>query len=115
MKPMDSHYAVIFTSIRTEKDAEGYASMADRMVELAEQQPGFLGIDSASDADGTNITVSYWQDEASIEQWRMHAEHLEAQRLGKEVWYEQFNLRVAKVERVYSFDGDKKIRRTETS
>ena len=40
--PPPPYYAVIFTSVRTD-DAAGYADAADRMVELAHGQPGFLG------------------------------------------------------------------------
>lgn len=47
--------------------------MADRMVELAEKQPGFLGVESARNELG--ITVSYWNDLASIKAWKQHAEH----------------------------------------
>lgn len=40
------YYAVIFTSVRTDKDESGYAAMAERMAELAAGQPGFLGMES---------------------------------------------------------------------
>lgn len=96
--PEPPYYAVIFTSQRTE-DIQGYAAMSDRMVELARQQPGFLGVESARDVAGFGITVSYWRDEASIAAWKAHAEHAVAQRLGRERWYEAFGLRVCRVER----------------
>lgn len=98
--PQPPYYAVIFTSIRTEGD-QGYADMADRMVALAAQQPGFLGVESARNDVG--ITVSYWRDLEAIKQWKMHIEHQEAQRLGHEKWYATFKTRIAKVERDYGF------------
>jgi len=96
--PDPPYYAVIFSSLRTEGD-EGYGRMAERMVELAAQQPGFLGVESARDASGLGITVSYWKDEEAIKAWKAHLEHAVAQRLGKEKWYAAYSLRVAKVER----------------
>lgn len=96
--PEPPYYAVIFTSLRTEGD-DGYGRMADRMVELAAQQPGFLGVESAREAGGLGITVSYWKDEEAIKAWKGHLEHAVAQRLGKEKWYAAYSLRVAKVER----------------
>ncbi|WP_432473803.1 antibiotic biosynthesis monooxygenase family protein [Amphritea sp. HPY] len=57
--PAPPYYAVIFTSLRTEGD-QGYSDMASLMTELAEQQPGYLGMESARDSVG--ITVSYWSD-----------------------------------------------------
>ncbi|MBK8724725.1 MAG: antibiotic biosynthesis monooxygenase [Holophagaceae bacterium] len=93
------YLAVIFSSQRTEED-RGYGRVSERMVELAAQQPGFLGVESARDAEGFGITVSYWKDEASVAAWKADLEHAAAQRLGKDTWYRAFRLRVAKVERV---------------
>ncbi len=93
-------FAVIFSSQRTEGDL-GYAAMAGRMEALARQQPGFLGVESARDAEGFGITVSYWKDEASIAAWKAQAEHAAAQRLGRDRWYESFQVRVCRVERSY--------------
>ncbi|WP_086480593.1 antibiotic biosynthesis monooxygenase family protein [Oceanospirillum sanctuarii] len=96
--PEPPYYAVIFTNQRTEGD-EGYGAMAERMVELAAEQPGFLGVESVR--DGLGITVSYWESLEAIKHWKQNAEHQEAQRLGHEKWYASFKLRVAKVERDY--------------
>ena len=95
-----SYYAVIFTSQRTAGE-DGYADMAERMVELARDQPGFLGVESARDAGGFGITVSYWTDEAVIRAWKSHAEHLIAQERGRRDWYASYEVRVARVERSY--------------
>ena len=98
--PEPPYYAVIFTSQRTEGD-RGYDAMAGRMVELAAQQPGFLGVESARGADGLGLTVSYWRDEASIAGWKRDTEHQQAQRGGQQTWYADYQVRVAKVERAY--------------
>ena len=103
--PEPPYYAVIFTSTRTE-DGDGYDSMSDKMVELAAQQPGFLGVESARGADGLGITVSYWESEEAIANWRRHAEHRVAQSTGMERWYSEFVTRVAKVERARGFKRD---------
>jgi len=96
--PKPPYFAVIFTSTRTEGD-NGYVDMANRMVELAEQQSGFLGIESARENVG--ITVSYWADLDSIKNWKANSEHLEAQKTGRKSWYDSFKVRVSKVERDY--------------
>lgn len=95
------YYAVIFTSQQTD-DHEGYAAMADAMAEAAAAQPGYLGMETTRDAAGLGITVSYWADEAALSGWKAHARHLLAQKLGRERWYEHYELRVAKVERAYA-------------
>ncbi|MFT5466689.1 MAG: heme-degrading monooxygenase HmoA [Verrucomicrobiales bacterium] len=98
--PEPPYYAVIFTS--TLADDYGYSAMGERMIELASQQPGFLGIETTRGEDGLGITVSYWTDEAAISAWKQKAEHRGAQKLGHESWYADFALRVAKVERAYT-------------
>jgi len=101
--PPPPYYAVIFTSQRTPEDATGYAAMAEEMARLAAEQPGFLGVESARDGDGIGITVSYWESADAIANWHRHARHQVAQRLGREKWYEAFELRVCRVERAYAF------------
>lgn len=94
------YYAVIFTSLRTGVD-EGYAAMAEAMEELAAEQPGFLGVESAR--DGVGITVSYWRTLEDVRAWKQVSEHAVAQRMGREKWYEAYTTRVAKVEYEYGF------------
>lgn len=92
------YYAVIFSSTMTD-DPQGYARMAERMDQLARQQDGFLGVESAREEIG--ITVSYWRDEASIARWKQQADHQMAQQLGQDRWYASYTVRVARVERQY--------------
>lgn len=98
--PKPPYYAVIFTSLRTEGD-RGYGHMAARMVELASQQPGFLGVESARTTNGAGITVSYWSSEEAIIDWKRDAEHRVAQETGQRLWYSDYHIRVARVERDY--------------
>ena len=93
-------YAVIFTSQRTDAD-RGYAQTADRMVELAQEQPGFLGVESVRGADGFGITVSYWESEEAIANRKAQSEHRIAQETGKAAWYADYCVRVTKVVRQY--------------
>lgn len=100
--PQPPYWAVIFTSRRASDDGADYARMSERLTSIAPQQPGFLGIESARDAEGAGITVSYWTDEASIEAWKSVALHLVAQRSGRERWYLDYAVRIARVERAYT-------------
>ena len=99
--PEPPYYAVIFTSRRTGADPEEYGRMAGRMVALAEQQAGFLGVESAREDLG--ITVSYWASLAAIQAWKRDIDHVEAQRKGRAGWYSTFTTRIARVERDYRF------------
>jgi|SRR5882672_11847316 len=98
--PQPPYYAVIFSSLRTEGD-NGYSEMSDKMVELAKQQEGFLGVETARAELG--LTVSYWKDLESIKKWKEHSEHKIAQAKGRKGWYTNYKTRIAKVERDYEF------------
>lgn len=103
--PPPPYYAVVFSSTRTGADEAGYGEAAQRMVELAREQPGFLGVESARGADGFGITVSYWESEDAIRAWRRHAEHAATRERGRAAWYRHFELRIARVERAYGWDA----------
>ena len=101
-----AYYAVIFTSLRSRED-NGYEETAQRMLALASEQPGFLGVESARDQDGFGITVSYWKDLDAIKAWQNNIEHRDAQILGRGQWYEFYNVRICKMEKEYGFPTDK--------
>lgn len=96
--PPPPYTAVIFTSRRSD-DATGYAATADAMTALARCQPGFLGVESAHEHLG--ITVSYWVDDDAARRWKQVAQHLVAQRRGRDTWYRDYAVRVATVHRDY--------------
>ncbi|MEO2074006.1 MAG: antibiotic biosynthesis monooxygenase [Bacillus sp. (in: firmicutes)] len=100
--PQPPYYAVIFASQRTDGD-RGYDNMAEKMVELASKQSGFLGVESARDQE-LGITVSYWDSLDAIKKWKENTVHKVAQERGKKEWYKNFTLRVCKVERDYFFE-----------
>src|SRR5262245_40311887 len=91
--PAPPYYAVIFTSIRSPGDDDRYAETSDRMLELAREQPGYLGVESTRGEDGLGITVSYWSSLEAIRAWRQQAEHRLAQEQGRTKWYRRFALR----------------------
>ena len=97
------YYAVIFTSTRTDLD-ENYVEIALKMEILAKQQPGFFGVESARNEIG--ITVSYWESLEAIANWKQNLDHLDAQFLGRQKWYENYVVRIAKVEKEYSFEKE---------
>ena len=110
--PDPPYWAAIFSSRRRapasnpDEQNAAYDAAAARMLELAREQHGFLGMDSVRDDDGHGITVSYWESEESIRAWKQHAEHREAQHHGMKEWYAAFELRVARVERARFFVSD---------
>ncbi|MFV0573523.1 MAG: antibiotic biosynthesis monooxygenase family protein [Xanthomarina gelatinilytica] len=99
--PKPPYYAVIFSSNRTKED-NGYSEMADKMIKLAKEQDGFLGVESARNELG--IIVSYWRDLNAIKKWKENTDHSIAREKGRNEWYKSFKTRIAKVERDYEFE-----------
>ncbi len=97
--PQPPYYAVIFTSIRTEVD-NGYTETAQAMLNLASNQPGFLGFESARQEIG--ISVSYWDSLEAIRAWKDNPSHQHAQNQAAD-WYSTFRVRICRVERDYGF------------
>lgn len=100
---MDSYYAVIFTNLQT-REVKGYSEMAQKMEELARRQPGFIDFEHAREE--LAITISYWKSLEAISNWKANLDHLDAQRQGKQKWYQWYKVRICKVEREYEFSRD---------
>jgi heme-degrading monooxygenase HmoA len=99
--PEPPYYAAVITVERSALD-DGYFEMSDVMYELAKAQPGFLGMEWVHDAEQrAGITCSYWASDEAIVAWKQQADHLVAQRLGRERWYRAYTIRIARVERDY--------------
>ncbi len=93
-----TYFAVIFSSKLKLENSEGYEEMAQRMIDLAKKQNGFLGVESARGEDGFGVTVSYWRSLEDILAWKVNSEHLIAQKIGHDRWYDSYCIRICKVE-----------------
>jgi heme-degrading monooxygenase HmoA len=98
--------AVIFVARRTSVDDDGYAIAAAAMERLAQEQPGYVGIDSVRGSDRLGITVSYWSDELAAKAWRDNAEHAAIRDKGRDLWYSDYSLHVAEITRSYDWSKD---------
>ena len=75
------------------------AEMSERLEKMVCDQPSYVGMESVRVNDGFGITVCYWKDEASITNWKINLEHQDVQEKGKAIWYKNYFLRIAKVDR----------------
>lgn len=93
--PQSNYYAVIFASSKSD-NLEGYAEMDELTLKLAQEQPGFLGYESAGDHKA-GIFISYWESMEAINGWRQNSTHLMAKaQAGK--WYKRYLSQICKVE-----------------
>ena len=99
----EEYYVVIFTTIRTAGD-NGYDKMNEETFKLVEAQSGYLGAESFSNDEGKNVTIVKFKTKEDIKKWRENPVHQKAQELGREKWYQHYNVKVCKVEREYEFN-----------
>lgn len=103
---LEKYVAVIFTSTRTVNSEAKYQEWSTRMEELVAEHPGYLSHVGFRDSQTRHgITISYFKDEESIRNWKVLEEHLKAQQLGREEFYEEYSVRIAIVNREYSWSG----------
>jgi heme-degrading monooxygenase HmoA len=82
---------------------EGYAEKAQEMLDLARTMPGFIDVKAFKAEDGERLTMVWWENEETLAQWRNETRHREAQRAGRERWYEHYTVEVAEVIRSSRF------------
>ena len=98
-------YAVIFKSTRTTNANELYDNWSEITERLVRQIPGFLDFYSYRDLHTrSGVTVAFFESEEALKLWRELPEHLEAQKLGRTDFYENYEVFVTKVERQYSWN-----------
>jgi heme-degrading monooxygenase HmoA len=99
--PEPPYYAVVFTSINADVDHAEHTQMYGRMLQRARSYDGFIGIEPARNPDGSGVAVVYWKDHESILAFARDPEHRIAKKMGREVWYSHYYIRICKVEREY--------------
>lgn len=97
--PEPPYYAVIAPA-ELQGDTRGYPETALRLMELAREVDGFLGIESCLTAN-FSLAVSYWRSLEAIDTWRRNAHHLLAKDRGRQEWFAAYLTRIARVEQAY--------------
>lgn len=95
---------ILFRSKLTAQAGEDYQTMNAEMESLVRQNPGFIDVKSYKSEDGERLTVVWWRDEESLQEWRNLLRHREAQKTGRAKWYEYYEMEVANVVRTSSFE-----------
>lgn len=94
----------IFRSIRTNHSSDEYEIWSRTMDELVRETPGYLHHLSFRDsATRQGITISYFDGLESLDRWRLVPRHVEAQQLGREIFYDEYTIEVATVIRDYTW------------
>lgn len=97
----DSYYAVIFTA-EMAAELTGYTDTSQRMNELVQQQPGYIGKHHRMEGN-REITISYWENLEAVKAWKAHPEHRAAQELGRAKWYADYQVQLVRIDRFYRY------------
>ncbi|MCD9127351.1 antibiotic biosynthesis monooxygenase family protein [Luteimonas fraxinea] len=104
--PRPPYHVAILRYRRNGEDAAGYDEALRDIVEMAQLQPGFLGMESVDGEGGDGVTLSYWTDEASIRAWRAQDDQGVIREKDRRGWYAHYALQIARVERAYEWSRD---------
>jgi heme-degrading monooxygenase HmoA len=95
---------ISFRSKLTPQAGDDYDTMAEEMERLAHSHDGFIEMKAFRAEDGERLTLVWWRDAESLKVWKNNVHHLQAQRMGREKWYEYYKIEVAEVMRLGRFD-----------
>ena len=95
--------AVLFEVTPASGRQEEYLDIAHRLRPLLDQIAGFVSIErfESLSRPGTILSLSLWEDERAVAEWRTRIEHWEAQEAGRRELFADYRLRVASVIRDY--------------
>lgn len=102
-------YIVTFETWPDQQYANTYLAHANNMREEVEKITGFLSVERFQSLfdNGKFLSMSLWESEDAIKQWKQHAEHQMEQALGKTKYFHAYRIRVAKVLREYGSHEEK--------
>lgn len=99
--------AVIFEVTPKEQGKALYFEIAQALKSTLNEVDGFISVErfqSLSNQDKF-LSLSFWQNETALKQWKEHFEHQVAQKKGKEELFSHFRIRVGNVIRDYGSEN----------
>lgn len=93
----------VFRSRLRPEALDAYEPMSERMVELARAMPGFVDYKTFASDDGERVTLVTFASMDDQMAWRDQPEHREAQKLGRERFYDTFTIQVCQCIREMRF------------
>lgn len=103
--------AVIFEVIPAENKKDEYLTIAAALKPELEKMEGFISIERFQSINNPEkiLSLSFWKDEESIQQWRNTEIHRLAQSKGRESIFKDYHLRIAAVSRDYGMLDRKEV------
>ena len=104
-------YAVIFEVQPKPQHKQDYLDTAAQLLDELKAIPGFISVERFASLSSQHklVSLSFWETEEAIKQWKANVNHKAAQAKGINEYFEDFRIRVARVERDYCL-ADRNIR-----
>ena len=80
-----------------------YVALANRMNELAATMPGYVSHKGFFADDGERVTIVEFKTDEGMRAWRLHPEHVEAQKMARQKYYSEYHVQVCEVVREANF------------
>jgi heme-degrading monooxygenase HmoA len=93
----------VFRSRLRPEHADEFQALAERMLDLARSMPGFISYKLYTSEDGERCSIVEFESPEHLRAWRQHPDHREAQRIGRERYYQEYRLHVAEPARESHF------------
>jgi len=89
---------VVLFSTRSAADEpkEEHAERSARMHEIVEAMPGFVSYKEYVSDDGERVAMVRFESEEALHEWGTHPEHREAQRRGREAYFDRYWIQVCR-------------------
>ena len=94
-------YAVIFEVKVKATGKNEYLAIAAKLKEQLVKIDGFISIERFQSLveEGKILSLSFWESRDAIDRWKQNLDHLNAQSKGREELFENYRIRIAKVEK----------------
>ncbi|MDF2261185.1 antibiotic biosynthesis monooxygenase family protein [Streptantibioticus ferralitis] len=98
---------VVFRSRFSKQVDDAYGTTEEHLAKKVREMAGddLVHLKNYVAEDGERLALVWWRNPETLEKWRNDPEHQDAQRLGRDKWYEFFELSVAEVVRTSSSVG----------
>jgi len=98
-----SMVVILFRSRLTAEAGQDYQELDAELDRMVHDRPGYVNHKSYRAEDGERLTLVWFKDQETLRAWKMQPRHLEAQRRGRERWYQFYEMEVAEIVRTSSF------------
>ena len=97
-------YGVIFEVEIADGKKDQYLGIAAKLKEQLVKMPGFISIERFESLvnEGKLLSLSFWEDEKSLLNWKKNIDHLAAQKEGRESIFKDYRIRIVEVKRDYT-------------